>query len=79
MLESDTGQTIMCELKNVLSFFTGAESIPTLGFARVTLTFNSKSIFPTASTCALELTLPTTHHADYNTFNPLHPSVRAFT
>lgn len=43
----------------ILSFFTGADSIPPVGYDRVTLTFNNLNPYPTASTCGLELTLPT--------------------
>lgn len=46
-------------LKMILAFFTGADSIPPLGYNRVTLSFNPDNYYPTASTCGLELTLPT--------------------
>ena len=36
---------------NVLSFFTGADSIPPLGLGDATLTFNDTNPYPTASTC----------------------------
>ena len=46
-------------LEIFLSFSTGAESIPPLGFdSPLSLQFNSHNVFPMASTCALELTLP---------------------
>ena len=45
-------------LKDVLSFFTGAEMIPPLGFEEATLSFNEENPYPTASTCGLALTLP---------------------
>ena len=44
----------------MLAFFTGAERIPVLGFDYPPcVRFSATTIFPTASTCALELTLPT--------------------
>lgn len=49
-------------LMHVLSFFTGAERVPPLGFSSVEkphLTFNYESPYATASTCALQLCLPT--------------------
>ena len=47
-------------LPMVLSFFTGAEEIPPLGFPHdPTLNFSDDNLYPTASTCAIELTLPT--------------------
>lgn len=47
-------------LKVLLSFFTGAEEVPPLGFSPPpTLHFNRHEVYPTASTCALELVLPT--------------------
>ena len=42
----------------VLPFFTGADTIPPLGYTSAVLNFNQ---YPTASTCAVELTLPTKH------------------
>ncbi len=54
-------------LDMILSFFTGADSVPPLGYRNV-LSFNHMSLYPTASTCAVELTLPT-RHQDYNNLN----------
>lgn len=49
-------------LGDVLAFFTGAEYPPPLGFdLEPVVRFTSKSIFPLASTCVPELTLPTVH------------------
>ena len=45
----------------VLAFFTGADTIPPLGYASAVLNFNQFNEYPTASTCAVELTLPTKH------------------
>lgn len=50
----------MVSLGDVLAYFTGAQYPPPLGFdAKAAVRFNSISPFPLASTCALELTLPT--------------------
>ena len=46
-------------LSTVLSFVTGAEEIPPLGFPHnATLGFSETNSYPTASTCAIQLTLP---------------------
>lgn len=50
-------------LKQVLSFFSGSEYLPPLGFGREpVLMFTSCGPFPTASTCALQLCLPIQFH-----------------
>ena len=46
-------------LAMILSFFTGADSVPPCGYDQVVLNFSATSPYPTASTCAMELTLPT--------------------
>ena len=44
----------------ILSFFTGSKEVPPLGLPHTpALNFSCNSPFPTASTCAIELTLPT--------------------
>ena len=43
----------------IVAFFTGADAVPPLGYPSVTLNFNDENIYPTASTCAIVLTLPT--------------------
>ena len=46
-------------LSKVLQFFSGAAEIPFLGFeCTPVLTFDENEKLPTASTCALQLTLP---------------------
>ena len=56
-------------LGQILSFFTGTEYPPALGFDDiVSLKFNSTSEFPMASTCALDLILPTKYYLDENSF-----------
>ena len=43
-----------------LAFFTGADEVPPLGFPHPpTMTFSSENPYPTPSTCAIQLTLPT--------------------
>ena len=42
-------------LNDILSFFTGDEMIPPLGFEEATLSFNEDNPYPTASTCGLAL------------------------
>ena len=55
-------------LGDCLSFFTGAEQVPPAGFGgECTLNFNSSNIYPTVSTCALVLTLPTMYYDTYDT------------
>lgn len=62
------GGTLEVTMGDVLSFFTGADTIPPLGFSDAMLNFNDINPYPTASTCSLCLTLPTQYHADYNGF-----------
>ena len=51
-----------------MSFFTGAEEIPPMGYDRTPeINFNSSSPYPTSSTCALQLTLPT-RYSEYGPF-----------
>ena len=54
-------------LQMILAFFTGADSIPPGGYSRVFMNFNNHNPYPTASTCGLELTLPTKYN-NYNDF-----------
>ena len=52
-------------LPMALGFFTGAEEMPPLGFPHEpTLVFSDTNPYPTALTCAIQLTLPT----KYNTY-----------
>ena len=47
-------------LGSILSFFSGSNDIPPLGFPNeAELNFNADAVYPTASTCAIQLTLPT--------------------
>ena len=53
----------------MLVFFTGADAVPLMGFPiDCTLSFNRDIVYPTASTCALEMTLPTRYHDNYELF-----------
>ena len=56
-------------LADVLVFFTRASDIPPLGFpVLASLSFDVSAVYPTASTCALRLVLPTKYSADYSNF-----------
>lgn len=52
-----------CSLDEVLIFCTGSDSVPPVGFhKKIDIVFlGSEEIFPTASTCSLELRIPTCH------------------
>lgn len=50
-------------LQDILSFFSGGEGIPPTGFeTSSSLRFSRASVLPTASICAVSLTLPTCYH-----------------
>ena len=56
-------------LDDVMIFFSGSDKLPPLGFPKKpSLHFNSTNIYPTASTCALELTLPSKYGTNYDAF-----------
>ena len=60
-----------------MTFFPGSSEVPPAGFPHDPLiNFNDSSPYPTSSTCALELTLPTSH-TDYESFK--HALDTAFT
>ncbi len=67
-LEGDEEDAQSVSLQRVLSFFTGADEVPPQGFPRDPVLNFAEQHLPTASTCALELTLPTSH-ADSTLFN----------
>jgi hypothetical protein len=52
---------IDCKLKDILIFSSGAETVPPIGFAHTPKITFINSHLPTASTCDVELRLPTTH------------------
>ena len=48
----------------ILSFFTGAHEIPPLGLPHEPqMSFSATSPYPTSSTCAIQLTLPSKYEA----------------
>ncbi|XP_064398957.1 uncharacterized protein LOC135345463 [Halichondria panicea] len=60
-VEGDSEDSV--SLKTILSFTTGSESVPPMGFDNsLGLRFNDTNVFPTSSTCALELTLPSKYY-----------------
>ena len=61
------GEQLDIGMDDILSFFTGAENIPPLGFEAATLNFSPNNPYPTASTCGLSLTLPTKYY-NYSDF-----------
>ena len=55
-------------LVDVLTFYTGSDKVPPLGFVPApTLAFNSAAYYPSSSTCSLTLYLPTKYE-DYCAF-----------
>ena len=63
-----TAGELQINLGDILSFFTGADTVPPLGFSDATPNFNDENPYPTASTCSFSLTLPTQYHADFEAF-----------
>ena len=60
---------VLPDLSHCLVFFTGSDRIPPTGFHdSCTLNFNPSNLYPTSSTCALVLTLPTIHYESYDDF-----------
>ena len=60
------------ELRGVLSFLTGAERLPPLGLPySPSKYFSETNEYPTASTCAIHMCLPTVHWNDYSTFKKI--------
>lgn len=63
---ADTGEK--ADLKHVMIFFSGADAEPPGGFSQQpSLAFSQSSMYPTASTCTLELTIPACYEK-YNEF-----------
>lgn len=65
---TEDGQAVT--LKDVLAFCTGADSVPALGFPQQPcqeFLHSPGDVFATASTCDLNLRLPTGHHM-YSSF-----------
>lgn len=66
-----TEGSINCVVEDVLVFFTGADRIPPLGFnKKLTVMFllNPQDKFATASTCDLQLRLPTGYGSNLSAF-----------
>ena len=62
---NSSGGEIGCTLEDILVFFSGTDRIPPMGFEKYpTLTFihDAKAVLPTASTCDIQLRLPTRFH-----------------
>lgn len=58
-VDDETADEAGVTIEHVLVFFTGASSVPILGWPHEPeLFFDPVSMFPTASTCAIQLTLP---------------------
>ena len=63
------GNPDIVSLEDVLSFFTGATRIPIGGFdCQASLTFSADACYPSASTCALQLVLPTQYYNNEELF-----------
>ena len=57
------------QLGDVLSFFTGADRLSPIGLPHTaSIYFSSVTEYPTASTCAFHLVLPTKHWNNYEAF-----------
>ena len=66
-----TAGEVSCTLDDVLVFFSGADRVPPLGFEKqpsVTFLHDTRSKFATASTCSLELRLPTQYGSHFDKF-----------
>ena len=56
-------------LEDIMVFFSGAAKLPPLGFThKPTIEFSATNVYPTVSTCALVLTLPTKYFTSYAEF-----------
>ena len=65
----DASGTSGCQVSDVLVFCTGADRIPPLGFGtNPKIVFLRDGKFATASTCAVELRLPTIHGENLQAF-----------
>ena len=63
------GPDVSVSLEMILHFFSGSGTVPPCGFppGKPVLQFNNEDVYLTASTCALELTIPT-RYEDYSMF-----------
>ena len=56
--------TIDCDVTEILKFCSGGDTIPVCGFdAYPTLSFDSTAVLPTASTCEVELRIPSKYNS----------------
>ena len=63
-------EEIECQLEDIFIFTSGSDKIPPVGFAidpSVTFLYAPSALLPTASTCDLQLRLPTPHK-EYDNF-----------
>lgn len=68
-VDTDKPEVTLCQ---ILSFFTGCEAPPPTGFDCVpSLLFDDSAVFPTASTCALQLVLPTMYYRSPEKFHEI--------
>ena len=61
---------VECQLKDILIFTSGSDRIPPVGFAKdpfVIFLYSQLDLLPTASTCDIQLRLPTAHK-EYDQF-----------
>ena len=68
------GDSTSCSLKDLLVFVSGADRIPPLGFGKspsIVFVHTEGRILPTASTCEIQLRLPTAHGSDYQRFKEM--------
>lgn len=60
---------LRCQSSKYYFIFSGGEAVPLFGYeTQPSLHFSGFTILPTASTCALSLTLPTRYHNNPPTF-----------
>ena len=54
-------------LETVMNFFSGASDVPPAGYdVDPAIYFSNENVYPTSSTCALQLTLPTCYSDFYS-------------
>ena len=59
-----TGGKLDVTLKDVMIFFSGSNEVPAVKFSPApSLHFNKDNLYPTASTCSLELVLPSKYYS----------------
>ena len=69
LYDCEAGDEKEVTLEEILFFFSGAHIIPPNGFETApSISFNGTAVFPMASTCSLQLTLPTQYKNDPSAF-----------